>query len=179
MSKNALSAAALVLIFAASPALAADAPQAHVGELVQSALGQEQSTDLTGVTVDISGAATGLTVAADADAVRRTLQDVIAYSARSMTGRATRRLSIRIGRRGANVDVELRDSGPGLAAEDLLKVYGGTSSPHSALALLFRSNRLAQSVGGRLLIDSEKGVGADYLIELPLGKNTGETVALR
>ncbi|NNN06178.1 MAG: ATP-binding protein [Elusimicrobia bacterium] len=179
MNKNALPAAALALIFAAASAQAAGAPQARVGELVQTALGQAQTTDLTGVSVDISGAATGLTVAADADAVLRTLKGVIEYSARSMTGRTTRRLSIRIGRNGANVDVELRDSGPGVAAEDLLKIYGGAPAPRSALALLSQSNRLAQSVGGRLLIDSEEGVGADYLVELPLGKNTGETVAQR
>lgn len=179
MNKNALPAAALALIVAAVPAFAADAPEARAGELVQTALNRTPQADLSGVAVDISGAATGLTVAADAGAALHALMGVIAYSARSMAGRSTRRLSIRIGRSGQNVDVELRDSGPGVAAEDLLKIYGGAPAPHSALALLSRSNRLAQSAGGRLLIDSEEGVGADYLVELPLGKNTGETVAQR
>ncbi len=146
---------------------------------MQAALKKVPQADLSGVAVDISGAATGLTLGGDSDAALRALMGVIEYSAHSMAGRSTRRLSIRIGRSGTNVDVELRDTGPGVTTADLQAIYGGAPAPRSTLALLSRSNRLTQSVGGHLLIDSQEGVGSDYLVELPLGAKAGETVAQR
>jgi C4-dicarboxylate-specific signal transduction histidine kinase len=169
----------LALGLAAAPAAAAEA---RIGVLVQSALREAAKSAPAAVSVEVSGAGAGLTVAAAPDAVRRALRDVIEYSARAMARRPTRRLEVRIARDGADVDVEFRDSGPGVTAEDLLAIYGDATTGTTAGSsrdLLADSNRLAQNAGGRLLIDSQEGVGTDFVVKLPIRKGDADAVAAR
>jgi C4-dicarboxylate-specific signal transduction histidine kinase len=172
---------ALCLALAAAPALAA--PEAPVGALVQSAA-REAARDFPAVAVAVSGDDAGLSASAAAKPadVRKALGDVIAYSARAMARRPSRRLEISVARNGRSVDVVLRDSGPGVPVEDLLAIYGESLSPSqgSPWELLAEANRLARAAGGVLTIDSGEGVGSEYMLELPV-KAGGEqqTIAAR
>jgi C4-dicarboxylate-specific signal transduction histidine kinase len=167
---------------AATPAAAAAGTDARIGALVRRALKDASKTASSAIVVEVPGSDEELNVAADPADVRRALRDVIEYSAQTMANRSTRRLEVRIARNGGAVDVEFRDSGPGVGADELLAIYGDaakTAPKDSARELLADSNRLAQSVGGRLLIDSQEGVGTDFLVELPLSKDAAETIASR
>jgi C4-dicarboxylate-specific signal transduction histidine kinase len=166
----------LALGLLAAPAAAAEA---RIGALVQEAL---RAASPASVAVDVSGGGSGLMVAAEPAAALKALKNVVAYSARAMAHRPARRLSVKISRSAAGVDVEFRDSGPGVAAEDLLAIYGyaATGAPAGdPRELLAETNRIALASGGRLLIDSAEGVGTDFTVELPVRKVDGDAIADR
>lgn len=73
---------------------------------------------------------------------------------------------------GARVQVAVVDEGPGLAPEDQARVFDkferlGRSGDGGSGLGLYISRRLARAMGGELLVESTKGEGARFVLELP------------
>lgn len=74
--------------------------------------------------------------------------------------------------RGGAACVTVRDQGPGLTREQQERVFGeferlGRSGDGGSGLGLYISRRLAQAMGGELLVESEAGKGACFILSLP------------
>ena len=68
------------------------------------------------------------------------------------------------------VTVAIRDRGLGIGREDLARIfdpYFTTRRAGTGLGLPISKN-IIEGLGGRLLVDSERGVGTEVLIQLPV-----------
>ncbi|WP_244925481.1 sensor histidine kinase [Caenibius tardaugens] len=80
---------------------------------------------------------------------------------------------LRVEREGAIARVSVIDQGPGLTKEHRSKVFekferlGRTGDGGSGLGL-YISRRLARAMDGELLVESEPGQGARFILELPV-----------
>lgn len=80
---------------------------------------------------------------------------------------------IRLESTGNRAYVIVADQGPGLAAEDLERVFekferlGRSGDGGSGLGL-YISRRLARAMGGELVVESAPGQGARFILELPI-----------
>ena len=84
-------------------------------------------------------------------------------------------VTVRVAKRDADgrVLVSVRDSGPGIRADDLARIFdefeqveGGGSRGGTGLGLAI-SRKLAALLGGDLRVSSERGVGSTFTLELP------------
>ncbi|WP_306599901.1 MASE1 domain-containing protein [Geothrix sp. 21YS21S-2] len=88
----------------------------------------------------------------------------------------TGRVTVRIRLREARVDVEVQDTGPGIAAQDLHRLFREFEQLDEGLARrnegtglgLALSRRLARLMNGDILAESEAGRGATFTLSLPL-----------
>ena len=74
----------------------------------------------------------------------------------------------------AQIEVEVEDSGPGIAAEHLSRIFDPFYSTKPAgegtgLGLAI-CTRILESYGGRILVRSEEGKGATFILLLPVGR---------
>ncbi len=85
-------------------------------------------------------------------------------------------VALRATRRGERVRVEVRDTGPGIVAEDLDRLFkpfsqvsrpGGRLHEGTGLGLAI-SRQLARALGGDVTVVSEPGLGSTFAFELPL-----------
>ncbi|HSJ15732.1 MAG TPA: ATP-binding protein [Longimicrobiales bacterium] len=84
-------------------------------------------------------------------------------------------VSIRYGRRGANVEIAVRDTGPGISPEqqerifeEFYQVEGGLARSTGGTGLgLAIARRFARLMGGDITVRSTPDEGAEFLVELP------------
>jgi two-component system, sensor histidine kinase FlrB len=79
-------------------------------------------------------------------------------------------LSIRgLDRGSAGVEIEVRDTGPGIPAEDLARIFeaGFTTRPGSTGLGLAVCQRILEQHGGRISVESKAGHGATFRLHLP------------
>jgi signal transduction histidine kinase len=78
-------------------------------------------------------------------------------------------------RSGGHVEIEVRDTGPGIQAQDLDKLFrpfsqvmrpGGPVPEGTGLGLAI-SRQLAIALGGNITVDSEPGRGSTFRLVLP------------
>lgn len=160
-----------LLLQTAAPALAQES--GDVAALVRDALRGADRASLSRVEVATSFVDDGAAVAAVPDQILKAFKNVIEYSALSMERRPAKRLQIRVARNGGKIDIEFRDTGPGLSVAEIVAIYG------SGATLLAETSRIAADAGGLLQVSSEEGVGTSYLVELPARKATRQTIAAR
>ncbi|HZV11443.1 MAG TPA: HAMP domain-containing sensor histidine kinase, partial [Novosphingobium sp.] len=82
------------------------------------------------------------------------------------------RIHLEYGQAGALVRLVVADEGPGLSAEEQARVFNkferlGRSGDGGSGLGLFISRRLARAMGGELAVESRKGEGARFLLDLP------------
>ena len=102
--------------------------------------------------------------------VERVLQNLLVNAVRhTEVGEVT----VRAERRGAELVVEVRDTGEGIPAEELHLVFepfwrgdSSRSSPGSGLGLTL-ARRLVEHLGGAIEVRSEPGVGTTFTLRLP------------
>ena len=80
------------------------------------------------------------------------------------------------------VQVAVADEGAGLALEDQARVFDkferlGRSGDGGSGLGLYISRRLARAMGGELSVDSTKGKGARFVLELPGGAGGADSPA--
>ena len=108
----------------------------------------------------------------DATKLRTILRNLIINAAK-FTAAGT--VALRIVQRGGALRLEVRDTGPGIRAEDQELVFepfrqldGSSTRQHGGVGLgLALSRRLARMLGGDVQIHSEPGVGSTFALVLP------------
>lgn len=115
----------------------------------------------------------------DEGRVRQVLTHLLA-NAIDVTDVGDVRLEVDVMRRPAGVPairIAVHDAGPGLAQEELAHVFeplrrsdvhGEVRAPALGLAL---SQRIVRALGGRILVDSERGAGTTFSVVLPVSSD--------
>jgi signal transduction histidine kinase len=91
-------------------------------------------------------------------------------------------LSVRVGQRGtpeAGVEMRVTDTGPGIAAEDLSRIFLEFEQVEGAVGTglgLPISRRLAELLGGTLGVESALGQGSTFILRLPESSVIGADV---
>lgn len=80
---------------------------------------------------------------------------------------------IKLERVGNRARIAVADQGPGLSAQDALRVFDkferlGRSGDGGTGLGLYISRKLARAMGGDLTVESEEGAGARFVLDLPL-----------
>jgi signal transduction histidine kinase len=105
------------------------------------------------------------------------LVNLISNARHAMDGRdGLRRMTLRIGRDGGELQVSVSDEGVGIAGDDLTRIFshGFTTRPGGHGFGLHGSSLAARAMGGSLTVHSEgPGRGATFTLRLPL--NTEST----
>jgi signal transduction histidine kinase len=113
-------------------------------------------------------------IAADPDRLRQILTNLLTNAAK-FTPRGSITLTIGPSARANMVDVTVRDTGPGIAPDDLPRIFdlfyrADRSSGVSGAGIgLFLSRQLATLMGGQLTVDSILGAGSTFTLSLPRG----------
>lgn len=118
----------------------------------------------------------GLTVRSDADALRRILVNLLTNAAKFTP--SGRRVELRATSRGDRCRIEVRDEGPGIAAENLDAVFDRffqveaslVSSRRGAGVGLSIVKTYVEAMGGRTWAESTPGEGSTFVVELPRGE---------
>jgi len=108
----------------------------------------------------------------DGGKLRTIVRNLVANAAK-FTAEGT--ITLRVLRRGARVRIEVKDTGPGIRAEDEQVIFepfrqldGSSTREHGGVGLgLALSRRLARTLGGDLQIESEPETGATFVLTLP------------
>ena len=108
----------------------------------------------------------------DATKLRTILRNLVINAAK-FTAAGT--VALRIVQRGGALRLEIRDTGPGIRAEDQELIFepfrqldGSSTRQHGGVGLgLALSRRLARMLGGDVQIHSEPGVGSTFALVLP------------
>src|SRR5256885_15786884 len=108
----------------------------------------------------------------DATKLRTILRNLIINAAK-FTAAGT--VALRIVQRGGALRLEIRDTGPGIRAEDQELIFepfrqldGSSTRQHGGVGLgLALSRRLARMLGGDVQVQSEPGVGSTFALVLP------------
>jgi signal transduction histidine kinase len=107
-------------------------------------------------------------VLADRDQILQVLLNLVRNALDAMPSGG--RLALRAGRAGEAVRFSVTDTGPGIAPEDLPRIfepYFTTKEGGTGLGLAI-AQRIAEEHGGRLGAESTPGAGATFTLELPV-----------
>ena len=104
----------------------------------------------------------------DRDQVTQVLWNVALNAVEAMNGRG--RLSLEVNRRNGDVALSVSDTGAGIAAENLPRVFEPfyTGKPNGSGLGLTIAERIVDAHGGRIEIDSELGRGTRVTLLFPL-----------
>jgi two-component system sensor histidine kinase PilS (NtrC family) len=144
----------------------------------------------------------GLQVSIDRDQMRQVIWNVVKNAAEAMSqsesrlsnpeapgsakgqqpaGRRPGMLAISTRGKKTTVEIVIRDTGPGVSAEHLKRIFDPfytTKARGSGLGLAI-SYAIAQAHGGRLLLESKPGEGAEVTIILPRARGLEESQKMR
>lgn len=127
--------------------------------------------------------ATDLHLIGDADALRRAVGNLLSNAVRLAPNSST--VTVATGRTGSWLWLAVADEGPGIAPEDLPRVYdrfwrgmagnGGSASRERRTGLgLAIVRQIVESHRGQVAVFSELGVGSTFVMWLPAANRTGE-----
>ncbi len=138
----------------------------NLGGLVAETLAPYESAPPEGRRVRVVQAGALPPVEADADQLRRVLLNVVHNGLEAMQGRGGELLVESRAAPGI-VQVRVRDQGTGVEdVERIFEPYYTTKVKGTGLGLLI-ARQIVEEHGGRILVESEPGVGTEVTIELP------------
>jgi signal transduction histidine kinase len=123
------------------------------------------------------------TVYGDAYYLRQVFDNLVRNAREAMEGQdETPRLRVRVARQGGNAEVRVTDNGPGIAPENLQRVFQpfvSTKGKGMGLGLAI-CREIVEGHGGRLEVESALGRGTTFIVTFPLHTEvpalTGATV---
>ena len=109
-----------------------------------------------------------LSVAADMVQLEQVLVNLIGNACDVLEGQALKRIEVSAAREGPSVRLQVRDSGPGIAARDLERVFDPFfTTTEGGLGLgLSISHTIARRLGGSLTAGNVRGGGAVFTLTL-------------
>jgi two-component system, NtrC family, sensor kinase len=122
-----------------------------------------------GLVVDSSGIGEA-TVFGDVYYLRQVFDNLARNAREAMHGQADARLWISVSRAGGQAEVRVTDNGPGIAPEDLVRIFEpfrSTKGKGMGLGLAI-CREIVEGHGGRVEVDSVLGQGATFTVSLPL-----------
>jgi len=124
----------------------------------------------TGLTVDAADFAE-TTVYGDAYYLRQVFDNLVRNAREAMEGQdEPPRLRVRVARQGGNAEVRVTDNGPGIAPENLQRVFQpfvSTKGKGMGLGLAI-CREIVEGHAGRLDVESALGRGTTFIVSLPL-----------
>ena len=119
-------------------------------------------------------------VVGDAARLRQVLDNLLGNAVKFT---AAGEVALEVVRRGALYEFTVRDTGPGIAADDQTRLFHafeqtatGANAGGAGLGLAI-SRQLAERMGGTLSVRSASGAGSAFTVVLPLPDSTGAAVA--
>jgi signal transduction histidine kinase len=111
------------------------------------------------------------TVNGDAYYLRQVFENLVRNAREAMDGQEEPpRLSVAVLRQGADAEVRVTDNGPGIAPENLQRIFQpfvSTKGKGMGLGLAI-CREIVEGHGGRLEVDSTVGRGTTFTVTLPL-----------
>ncbi|MDK2971707.1 MAG: two-component system, NtrC family, sensor kinase [Candidatus Sumerlaeota bacterium] len=107
--------------------------------------------------------------------LRQVLLNLLRNAAEAMARQPTGRIDVTVARAREHAVIEVRDTGPGMDAATLDRVFDPfyTTRPDGSGLGLSLSRSLIDASGGRLYIYSKKGEGTTVRLEFPLARTLG------
>jgi signal transduction histidine kinase len=161
-----------LLAFARSGARPAPGAVAQVDQILKE-VQQEVAAQAEEKEIDVRvGPATGLWARIAPGALRAIVSNLADNAVKHMdAAREERRVDLSARATGDKVEIRVRDTGPGIPAEVLPRVfepfYRATSRPGGFGIGLETVKRLVQAHGGRIAVESEVGRGSAFTVTLP------------
>lgn len=117
-----------------------------------------------------------LPILGDGRRIRQILLNLLSNAVKFGEGRP---VEVRVGRTTREAVVEVEDGGPGIAPEDVPRIFEdfvqlGEGSPEGTGLGLPIARRLAELMGGRLEVEPAPGRGSIFRLSLPVGERDGE-----
>ena len=137
-----------------------------VGEVARR---EELEASETGLRVDASGVGEAV-VFGDAYYLRQVLDNLVRNAREAMAEEPDPRLRLTVQRSGSNAEVRVADNGPGIAPENLQRIFQpfvSTKGKGMGLGLAICRD-IVEGHGGRLEVESTPGEGTTFTISLPL-----------
>ena len=124
--------------------------------------------DPVGHSIDITLEGEDITASVDTEMIRATVLNLVLNAAQAMAGRG--RISLTLGRRGDLASIEVRDNGPGIAAdirEHIFEPFFTTKARGGGLGLPI-AKRTAELHGGSLALECPDDGGTVATLTVPL-----------
>jgi PAS domain S-box-containing protein len=144
----------------------------------------EVTADQKGVQLVVHAPARPMLAEVDVDKVRQILLNLLSNAVKFTDAG---RVAVTMRSAGRSVFIEVADTGPGIASEDMQRIFepfvqvdAGNTRRHGGTGLgLAVSRNLAHSMGGDLTAVSTWGAGSRFILELPTGTPVLELVPRR
>lgn len=157
-------------VYASGARRALNRQPVRLHELVaQVAKQEERDARETGVRVEAATFGEAV-VFADAYYLRQVFENLVRNAREAMYDQEDRRLSIRVESAGGSAEVRVADNGPGITAENLEQIFQpfvSTKGKGMGLGLAI-CREIVEGHGGRLEVESTPGLGATFIVRLPL-----------
>jgi len=157
-------------VYASGARRALNRQPVRLHELVAQVVKQEErDARETGVRVE-AGAFGEVVVLADAYYLHQVFENLVRNAREAMSEQEDRRLSIRVESVGGSAEVRVADNGPGITAENLEQIFQpfvSTKGKGMGLGLAI-CREIVEGHGGRLDVESTPGLGATFIVRLPL-----------
>jgi len=145
---------------------------ASLADICRSAAAASAGPDDARIAIDIAPDAATATVVTDPERLRGVLVNVLTNAQHAVAEGprdTTPLISLRLGRAGGQWRIEIADRGPGVAPEDLARVFEPfftTRRAGSGLGLAISRN-IIEGLGGTISMQSRPGQGATVTVVLP------------
>jgi two-component system NtrC family sensor kinase len=139
---------------------------------------REDALRVAGVVLVRELPAAPIAVTGDASQLEQVLMNLMLNAEQAVAGRPKGRIAIRLQAQGGRVRTTVADTGPGIPADVLPRIFEpffSTKAVGQGTGLgLSICYSIVQSHGGRLTADSRPGLGATFVVDLPAAGDGGD-----
>jgi signal transduction histidine kinase len=116
----------------------------------------------------------------DGNQIQQVFLNLITNAIHAMDGRSPKTLEVEAARQGDRIQVRFRDTGAGIASENLASLFEPffTTKPSgkgTGLGL-FISDEIVRGHGGEIRVESRLGVGSTFTVDLPIVRDKASTI---